>query len=317
MDYQKLIILLCAVVAAALLLYFIIRIYRIRHFKPTEDKTLQRVNLNKLTEPFGFLYQEDGDYFYATRRNWQRSFGYCRLYDETAPLINLITDSEPVTFDYNGKHWLIEFWKGQYGLCAGAEVGIYNTAAKPLNTSSFRGYFYESITDEEMLPISFTLKKGADVLLKRSDVHWWLTGFLLGTFVSPKELTMEIRITFPNHDMLQSFVYGLRIAGYSQQDFNVYRRSVYLTFTTPHAARPYTLTARQEQISQSSNEAYCTLYQNVTKHYQTSADKLEYLQTAYPELFSLAWNSLYRGRQYDSYRLIEQAKRETYHGTDF
>ncbi|MFT3984326.1 MAG: DUF4474 domain-containing protein [Lachnospiraceae bacterium] len=317
MDYQDLIISLCSVVAASLLLYFIIRVYRIRHFKPTEDKTVQHADLNKLTEPFGFLYQEDGDFFYSTHQNWQRSFGYCRLYDETAPLINLITDSEPIPFDYNGKHWLIEFCKGQYGMCTGAEVGIYNTALKPLHTASFRGYFYESITDEEMLRMSFTLKKGSQVLLKRSGVHWGLTGFLLGSFASPKDLTMEIRITFPNHDMMQSFVYGLRTAGYSPCDFNFHRCSVYLNFTKPHAARPYTLTSHQEQISQASNEAYCTLYQNVTKQFQTSADKLEYLQTDYPELFSLAWNSLYRGRQYDSYRLIERAKKETYYDLSY
>ena len=48
----------------------------------------------------GFAYEMDGDYFYSLMNCWQREVGYCRLYDEAAPLFNMIMDCEPVTFSY-------------------------------------------------------------------------------------------------------------------------------------------------------------------------------------------------------------------------
>ena len=44
-----------------------------------------------------------------------------------APRFQMVTQFEPIYFDYDGKTWLIEFWKGQYGINTGAEIGIYHT----------------------------------------------------------------------------------------------------------------------------------------------------------------------------------------------
>ena len=51
----------------------------------------------------GLHIEIDGDYFYSLMNCWQREVGYCRLYDEAAPLFNMIMDCEPVTFSYEGK----------------------------------------------------------------------------------------------------------------------------------------------------------------------------------------------------------------------
>ena len=56
----------------------------------------------------------------------QRYFGYAYAYDAAALAMNAIIDCEPIFFDYAGKTWMIELWKGQYGLETGCEIGVYN-----------------------------------------------------------------------------------------------------------------------------------------------------------------------------------------------
>ena len=111
-------------------------------------------NLNQFLLPTGFQYNSANDYFYAAMDCWQRSCGYCRLYDESDASFSMVIDSEPIYFDYGGRRWLIEFWKGQYGMTAGAEVGIYATDKKDLHIPGvFDGPFFEAVSDEELLPI--------------------------------------------------------------------------------------------------------------------------------------------------------------------
>lgn len=80
----------------------------------------------------GFDYDSKKDAFYSTKDAWQKNFGYCHLYDVLAPEFRMIIDTEPIRFNYNNKNWLIAFWKGQYGIVTGAEIGIYNTIEKKL-----------------------------------------------------------------------------------------------------------------------------------------------------------------------------------------
>lgn len=69
-------------------------------------------------------------------------------------------DCEPIYFQYDGRRWLIEFWKGQYGITTGAEVGVYVTDKKDVDIPGiFSGTFYESISDNELLQIEYVLKK--------------------------------------------------------------------------------------------------------------------------------------------------------------
>jgi len=102
------------------------------------------------------------------------------LYDEAAAPLGMIVDCEPIHFEYKGKRWLIQFWKG-----------VYATDKPDINIPGlFKGTFYNSIKDDEFLWMSFTLKKNGKVLFERGDRHWWLTGFKLGEFSQPWELTM-------------------------------------------------------------------------------------------------------------------------------
>ena len=60
----------------------------------------------------GYSYDMKQDMFYSRMDAWQREMGYCRLYDEVAAPCGMIIDCEPINFEYDGKKWLIEFWKG-------------------------------------------------------------------------------------------------------------------------------------------------------------------------------------------------------------
>ena len=87
-------------------------------------------------------------------------------------MFNMIFDCEPVTFSYAGKRWLIELWKGQYGITTGAEIGVYNTEREDIDTDKFKGTFYENITNDEMLKLSYILRKNGRAILRRKALHW-------------------------------------------------------------------------------------------------------------------------------------------------
>jgi len=116
----------------------------------------------------------------------------------------MVIDTEPVRFYYNNKNWLLTFWKGQYGIVTGAEVGIYSTKEGMVNKRTV----YLPINDNEMLDMDMTLYKKGELITNVSSKHWWLAVFKLGMFSKPKDLTLDIKITFPNKDMLEALVSG-------------------------------------------------------------------------------------------------------------
>lgn len=87
-----------------------------------EEKVLaltpgERVRLlNELAEPFGFAYLPSEDIFTSRLDAWQRDKGYEAKYDTMAVGAGMVIDAFPVYFNYEGRTWLVEFWKGQYGI---------------------------------------------------------------------------------------------------------------------------------------------------------------------------------------------------------
>ena len=125
----------------------------------------------------GFGYSTSEKCFYATGNAWQRNFGYSDLYDKTSQYIVISYDTSRIYFIYQGKEWMIQLWKGQYGLVLlGAEVGVYN---RPKGSSA--STYFECAEDEEMLPISLTLYQDNKTLFARKKkLSWWMTGFVPG-----------------------------------------------------------------------------------------------------------------------------------------
>ena len=243
-------------------------------------------SLDKIIESAGYAYDKVQDIFYSIIDAWQRKMGYCRLYDEMAAPTGMIADCEPIYFEYEGKKWLIEFWKGQYDLTSGCEIGVYTTKGEDLNVPGvFNGTFYYSASNDELLQMSFKLYKNNQELFKRDDKHWWLTGFKLGEFSEPDELTMDLSITLKDDDMCNAFVGGLEEAGYKQSEISVEDTTVKLKFDKPRTPQPITRTKETDRIIQKKNKLMCDMYKEITGPYDNFIDKMNAINVQAPELY--------------------------------
>ena len=297
-------IIIGAVLLLFILIFVIVWKVRTHNFRPTSNKALVASRVNEDLKESGFAYDLKGDYFYSLMNCWQREMGYCKAYDEGAPLFNMIMDCEPITFSYAGKRWLIELWKGQYGITTGGEIGIYSTQREDIDDERFKGTFYEAISDAECLPMSFVLRKNKKVLIKRSAIHWWLTGFKLGEFSQTDTLTMDAKITFRDADMCHRFVSALQEIGYTKKEFSVRRMTVLIHYTKPHSPQSLSRNVAQETAVQLVNKNNCGLYGLATHKYKYTLDKLEYLKTAMPEVYEFFLHSLYARGFYEAFKWL-------------
>ncbi|MDD2435904.1 MAG: DUF4474 domain-containing protein [Bacilli bacterium] len=243
---------------------------------------------NKDLETFGFAYDLNQDIFFSTPNPWQRKYGYHQAYDDTAPLISLIIDCEPIYFKYNNRRWLIEFWKGQYGMTTGGEIGIYVSDDKYRSDSDV---LYQSISDRELIPMSFILKKKKELLIKRNDRHWWLTGFKLGEFSNPSDLVMNITLTFPNQDMLDAFINGLTKIGYTNKHFKVQNQTIWIIYDKPFNKQSKNRNKITTLMAQKYNKNNCQQYHKITQKQKTTLEKINYLRHKVPFLYSFIMNS--------------------------
>ncbi len=263
--------------------------------------------LNKRIEPFGFACLDDQNVFYSIKNAWQRNYGYCRLYDEAAAPLSMIIDCEPIYFEYNNKYWLIEFWKGQYGMTTGAEVGIYNIEKGDKEIKDFDTVHFKCAQNSEMLPMSFTLFKNKKPIMRRNDRHWWLTGFLLGEFSQPAELSLRVNIAFNGYIQRNAFIKGLTEAGYSQSEYSVTRTIVSVMFDKPHTPQPISRTALTDNLTQKKNRELCRVYKKITDKYPTMPQKLNALYSEDPKLLDRV---LSMGKQKDFFGSFERESGE-------
>ena len=100
----------------------------------TKKQTSTDIDIQKLLsekQALGFRYmpgeQPTGDFYYTDDKEcWQVNCGYNEVYDHFAPMTAMFIDQVRVRFDYEGKEWMIQLWKGNYGwLFVGAEIGVY------------------------------------------------------------------------------------------------------------------------------------------------------------------------------------------------
>lgn len=213
----------------------------------------------------GFIYNSENDIFYSTKNAWQKNFGYTHMYDVLAPLFRMIIDTEPIKFYYNNKNWLITFWKGHYGIVTGAEIGIYCTNQKKVNKKTI----YLPINDDEMLNMCLTLYKNGKVITKINAKHWWLAIFKLGMFSYPKDLSMDISITFLDRQMLEAFLDSFTKLGYTSKDFKIIDNTFYFKYIKPHTRKVWTRSWIIDNIRQFFNRKNVEIY---NKYLQDSID---------------------------------------------
>ncbi len=163
------------------------------------EKTVQILNA------CGFEYDEKQGIYYSSVNPWQKGFGFNVIYDMAAPIAGMYYSTERIYFQYDNKDWMIQIWKGQYGMTAGAEIGIYNKTDKVMQ--------YDCVSEEEFLEMSFVLyNQGEEMFHRGPEKHWWLTGFKIMNIGVPILLDMDMTIKFPTKSMADAFEAGLKKA---------------------------------------------------------------------------------------------------------
>ena len=149
------------------------------------------------------------------------------------------------------------------------------------------------------------MKKNGKAILRRKDLHWWLTGFKLGEFSEPNALTMDAAITFPNRQMRDAFADSLIRIGYSRSEFSVRMKTVSIHYTKPHSPQTESRNKVRSAIVQKTNHSNCYLYETATREYTHTLDKLEYIKAMVPELYTLFMDSLYAKGIYEAFGWIK------------
>lgn len=247
------------------------------------DKCQKCCKVDELVKPFGYCFREKCGFFSSRVDAWQREAGYTWIYDYMAPRFRMVFDRLPVYFDYDGRTWLIELWKGQYGINTGAEIGIYH-ADRIISEKEYRTTFFEAASDEELLNCSFVLCDKECDCVQVEQEHWWLTAFFTGSFANPSELSMKATIRFPNRRMQFAFVGGLRRAGCG--DFTANGCCVTVNFRTRINKVKYKLRTRFWRcFSQWENKILCKLYLWVTRPFRCTEDRVLFLYYLMPSAF--------------------------------
>lgn len=175
---------------------------------------------------FGYRYSYVGDYYYTDDKDcWQKFFGFNFAYDIAAPLVLIHYDYVRVFFTYDDLDWMIQMWKGQYGLLFhGSEIGVYT---KPAGSSSATRFSHYAAADpENYLKMSSSLYHKEKIngnyefeFERPYDDYWWCTGFVPGHLrntLDCKELRTESHITLKDEEMARLFCEGLRECGFAQ-----------------------------------------------------------------------------------------------------
>ena len=143
--------------------------------------TITKEDLQAALTAAGYAYDQEQQVYYSTLNPWQRHFGFGDIYDEAAAYANMRYTTFKADFEYDGLLWRLQWWKGQYGILEGAELGVYTK--DPESTSDF----YDCADNDHLIDMSFEyyrtgndFKKDNRLFYRQEEPHWWLTGFKVG-----------------------------------------------------------------------------------------------------------------------------------------
>ncbi|MBR3552656.1 MAG: DUF4474 domain-containing protein [Clostridia bacterium] len=171
----------------------------------------------------GYLYDEKEKVFYTADDPWQRNFGFNATYDIASQFVMIQYDTTRIKFKYQGRDWMIQPWKGQYGMVLyGGEVGVY------VKYTDRDAEHYDCAADDDRLMMAMSLYRyDSD---KQEWVHefdrpygtyWWITGFTPGfirfttpgkaqSFQTYPDLRLDVRVTMKDFEMLQGVTKALK-----------------------------------------------------------------------------------------------------------
>lgn len=288
MDY------LYIIIPAAFLLLVLILIIIFHFRKKTVIKKVKALSLteksailNKLAEPAGYTYDPWQGLFTTRLDASQKVFGYANLYNVWAAYFNMVFDYETIYFDYNNRTWLIEMWKGQYGINSGCELGIYY-ADKIISPDKYNSTIFKAVDAKDMLDITLKLNNCCHNrrnckytklgFIKKK--HWWLTIFKMGTFSRPDELYVNTSITFKDYGMLFSFLNSFK-STLPDTTYKINGLTIYFTFC--RSRRKYSIFRRIiRHMALTSCHIYCKWFNYITRPFLSAGDRLLYIYLYLP-----------------------------------
>ena len=256
--------------------------------------------LNTLAQPAGYRYDPYEDIFATVPDAPQKQFGYTHFYDLSAPYFNIVFDYETFYFNYDQKTWLIEIWKGQYGINAGCELGIYQ-ADTIVSPEEYNTTLFHAAEPDDMLLTTLILDLHSpkppyictEVARMRSR-HWWSTIFKMGTFARPENLSVNTSIRFKDYCMMRSFADSFQKT-LPHTAFRTNGLTFYFTFC--QSSRKYTRPKRFLRcLSLTLCHFYCNLFNYLTKAFYNSGDKVLYLYYYLPFVVRLLFKPKQKNR---------------------
>ncbi|MBQ2802513.1 MAG: DUF4474 domain-containing protein [Lachnospiraceae bacterium] len=237
--------------------------------------------LDTLAEPIGYLYDSKQDIFTTRADAPQKFFGYTTFYDLSAPYFNMVFDYETIYFNYNSRTWLIEFWKGQYGINTGCELGIYY-ADSIVSADEYASTLFTAVDTTDNLNIALELihcptRRYPDYtrLGMMQNRHWWLTIFKMGSFSKPQELLVNTAIHFKNRSMLLQFLESFEK---TLPDTPYEVNGLTVSFCFGPSERKYSFfKGLVRHMALISCSIYCKWFRYVTRPFSNSGNKILYL----------------------------------------
>ena len=158
---------------------------------------------------------------------FQFFLGFNDFYDMMPWVVNVWTDTIKNEFNYGGKDWRIQLWKGGYGLflATGGEIGVYT---KPENQRL--AHYSASTSQEDWLNLTFSIYNKGQLLFTRPSPYltqdkgpyWWASGYRILSlctdfYSSPrKNVVMDATIEFKSAAMADKFVGSLKGKGFTK-----------------------------------------------------------------------------------------------------
>ena len=173
---------------------------------------------------FSYRYDYVDDVFYTNDKEcWQKPFGFARIYDILAPYAAMEYNYTRVFFNYNDKDYMVQMWKGQYGLVFyGGEIGVYSKPESDKKVNMFTFFKVAEPEDWPMMELTIYHQKingkWEREFTRDYGRYWWCTGFKAGHLRISEpadELRMVSRITFTNEEMAELFAQGLSDCGFA------------------------------------------------------------------------------------------------------
>lgn len=164
---------------------------------------------------------------------FQAEWGYNPLYDWGANLIDFSIETTKLDFNYDGKEYRIQLWKGQYISgdigTVGGEIGVYTR--KPGTGLGLD--HYNCATEDDWVKMEMTVYwdefdngEYLPQFTRNYNDFWWCTGFVDGQLKNRRDSnTMRIlaRITWETEEQAELFAQAMRKKGFTEvEEFSPY-----------------------------------------------------------------------------------------------